>query len=230
MPQRNLAEREANRLIELQKDGIAAEEEVDRAKSNADALRAACRAAEGRSGREARNIATIEARLEESVLKAPFDGIIAEVNCELGEFVTPSPVGIPTLPAVDLIDRSSMYVSAPLDEVDAPHVKVGMTARITLDAFGDRVFAGEVHASRPTCWTSRSRLERWRSKCGSPIPKTSHACFLATAPTSRSCSRRTRTCFACRPRPCSRATRSWCTTASGTLAERRFEKGLSSWR
>ena len=35
---------------------------------------------------------------------SPVDGIVAEINSELFEYVTPSPVGIPTPPAVDLID------------------------------------------------------------------------------------------------------------------------------
>ena len=46
------------------------------------------------------------------------------------EFLTPSPPGIPTLPAVDLIDVSCLYVSAPIDEVDAAQLKVGMAGRI----------------------------------------------------------------------------------------------------
>ena len=41
-------------------------------------------------------IHVVEAELERTRLEAPFDGIVAEVNGEVGEFVTPSPVGIPT--------------------------------------------------------------------------------------------------------------------------------------
>ena len=52
-------------------------------------------------------------------LRAPFDGTVAEINGELGEVVTPSPIGVATLPAVDLMDISCLYVSAPIDEVDA---------------------------------------------------------------------------------------------------------------
>jgi hypothetical protein len=49
------------------------------------------------------------------------------VTGEVGEFTTPSPPGIPTPPAVDLIDDSCLYVSAPMDEVDAPRLKTGAT-------------------------------------------------------------------------------------------------------
>ena len=69
--------------------------------------------------------------------------MIAKVNGELGEFVTPSPVGIPTPPTVDLIDGSCLYISAPIDEVDAPRVQAGLKARISLDAFPNQTFPGD---------------------------------------------------------------------------------------
>ena len=42
--------------------------------------------------------------------------------------MTPSPIGVPTPPAVDLIDTTSLYASAPIDEVDAPDIRTGMQA------------------------------------------------------------------------------------------------------
>jgi HlyD family secretion protein len=67
----------------------------------------------------------------------------------VGEYVTPSPPGIPTPPAVDLIDYSCVLVSAPMDEVDAPSVQVAMPVRVTLDAFRDQVFPGRVRRVAP---------------------------------------------------------------------------------
>jgi HlyD family secretion protein len=42
-----------------------------------------------------------------------------------------------------------MFVSAPIDEVDASEVKVGQTARITLDAIKGKTFAGKVKRIAP---------------------------------------------------------------------------------
>ena len=84
------------------------------------------------------------ALLDQATLRAPFAGIVAQINGEVGEFVTPSPPGIPTPPAVDLIDDSCLYVEAPIDEVDAARVKSGMPVRISLDAFRGQSFAGTV--------------------------------------------------------------------------------------
>jgi HlyD family secretion protein len=90
-----------------------------------------------------------QAELERTRLKAPFDGVVAEVSGELNEYVTPSPPGIPTPPAVDLIDDSCFYISAPIDEVDAPRVRLGAEARVTLDAYGERAFPGRVRRIAP---------------------------------------------------------------------------------
>ena len=77
------------------------------------------------------------------------DGVVADISGELGEYATPSPPGIPTLPAIDLIDDSCMYVSAPIDEVDASRLKVGLRSRITLDAIKGRTFGGKVRRIAP---------------------------------------------------------------------------------
>jgi HlyD family secretion protein len=50
---------------------------------------------------------------------------------------------------VDLVDASCIYVTAPIDEVDAPRVNEGMRARVTLDAFKDRHFAAHVRRVAP---------------------------------------------------------------------------------
>ena len=143
------AQREANRLTMLLADGLASEEDTDRAVGIAESNAAGCTAAEDSARVAAARVEVTEAALERTRLVAPFAGIIAEINGELGEFVTPSPVGIPTPPTVDLIDTTCLYISAPIDEVDAPAVREGLPARISLDAFSDRTFSGHVRRVAP---------------------------------------------------------------------------------
>ena len=145
----DFAQREANRLTMLLDDGLASEEDADRAVGLAESSAAACTAAQDGAQVSAARIEVTEASLERTRLVAPFAGIIAEINGELGEFVTPSPIGVPTPPTVDLIDSSCLYISAPIDEVDAPAVREGLPARITLDAFADRTFSGHVRRVAP---------------------------------------------------------------------------------
>jgi HlyD family secretion protein len=48
-----------------------------------------------------------------------------------------------------LIDTSCLYVTAPIDEVDAPEITTNMTARISLDAFGKTFFEAKVRRIAP---------------------------------------------------------------------------------
>ena len=50
---------------------------------------------------------------------------------------------------VDLIDNNCLYISAPIDEVDAPAVQLGLPVRITLDAFPGKPFEGKVRRIAP---------------------------------------------------------------------------------
>ncbi len=140
----DVAHREADRLVKLQKKGLASVEKTDQAVGDSRAKQAACDAAKASQKEAEARIKVATAALERTILRAPFDGTVAEINGELGEVVTPSPVGIATPPAIDLIDNRCMYISAPIDEVDAAAIRTGMKARITLDAFPDKNFAGRV--------------------------------------------------------------------------------------
>jgi len=147
--QAELAQTEAQRLAKLREQKLASEELAGKAISLSLSGAAACDAATANVSVSKARLSLANAILDKTRLTAPFDGTIAEVNGELGEYVTPSPVGIPTPPAIDLIDISCLYVSAPIDEVDAPEIRAGMTARISLDAFGREYFEGRVRRVAP---------------------------------------------------------------------------------
>ncbi|HEY5994453.1 MAG TPA: efflux RND transporter periplasmic adaptor subunit [Gallionellaceae bacterium] len=147
--QADLAEKEAVRAHQLRTQGFISPEGLDQKDSAAKVARAGCESARSQIDQGRARIEAARAELERMTLRAPFAGVVADISGELGEFSTPSPPGIPTLPAIDLIDNSCMYVSAPIDEVDASHVRVGQTARITLDAIKGKVFPGKVRRIAP---------------------------------------------------------------------------------
>ena len=144
-----VAQREADRLVKLYDKKVASEEKTDKAVTDAKALGADCKAAKASVLMSEARIGVVKANLDRTRLIAPFDGIVAEINGELSEFVTPSPIGIATPPVVDLIDNTCFYITAPIDEVDVPKIALGMAARVSLDAFGDRRFPGKVHRIAP---------------------------------------------------------------------------------
>lgn len=138
------ARRAADRKQVLRKTRVVSEEDLERSLAQAESQAADCQAARTSARVSVESVGVVMAQLEKTRLTAPFDGVIVEVNGELGEYVTPSPPGIPTLPAIDMIDRSCFYVVAPIDEVDAARIAANMSARISLDAYRGKVFPATV--------------------------------------------------------------------------------------
>lgn len=143
------ADRELKRLQGLSKDKLISEERLDYAATEAEAKRADCNRARAEIQVSDAKISLIQTQLERTRVRAPFDGTVAEVNAELGEYVTPSPPGILTLPVIDLLDLGCLYVSAPIDEVDAPPINKGMSACVSLDAFPEKICQGFVRRIAP---------------------------------------------------------------------------------
>jgi len=143
------AQRDADRTAQLAAKGFVSPQSTENARADARARQANCDALAADVKRAQAQISVTQVGLERTTLTAPFAGIVAKITGEVGEFTTPSPPGIPTPPAVDLIDDSCLYVSAPMDEVDAPKLKAGQPARITLDALPGKVFAGHVRRIAP---------------------------------------------------------------------------------
>lgn len=143
------AERELARAQRLGDERIVSREMLERVASERDVANSACEASKARVAQAGAALDFARAQLAKTVLRAPFGGVVAELRCELGEWITPSPTGIPMPPVADLIDASSVYVTAPLDEVDIARVRVGLPVKVTLDAFPGRSFAGRVRRVAP---------------------------------------------------------------------------------
>lgn len=101
---------------------------LDAAQSRYDAARAAMRSA--------------AVSVDRSVIKAPFSGVLASVDAEKGETASPG------MPLMRLIRLDPIKVSVSLSDRDVTNVKVGMKARISLDARGN-LLEGEVKLIKP---------------------------------------------------------------------------------
>ncbi|MCH9638192.1 MAG: efflux RND transporter periplasmic adaptor subunit, partial [Betaproteobacteria bacterium] len=143
------AMRESIRMQQLVSKGFISSQGAEDADANARARQASCDAAISDIKRAESQVLVTEASLDRTTITAPFAGVIGKITGELGEYTTPSPPGVPTPPAIDLIDDTCLYVSAPMDEVDAPKIKLGQPARITLDAMSELVFEGAIKRIAP---------------------------------------------------------------------------------
>lgn len=143
------AEREAVRMAKLRERSFVSVGAEEKARFEAQSRRASCEAARADVAQAQARVKVTKVEQGRTVLIAPFDGIVADIVGELGEYTTPSPPGVATPPAIDLIDDSCLYIEAPMDEVDAPRIQVGQTARITLDALPGKVIPGHVKRVAP---------------------------------------------------------------------------------
>jgi len=77
-------------------------------------------------------------RLREAAIVSPINGVVLRKNLEAGEMAN-SGVSILTL-----VDPTDLWLRAYVPETDIGRIKVGMAARITIDAYKDRTFSGKI--------------------------------------------------------------------------------------
>lgn len=84
-------------------------------------------------------------RLQDTRVFAPIDGVVSTRNVEIGRIIASgiSNVGGGTT-VLTLADLSRLFILASVDESDIGKVEVGQTATITVDAFPETVFSGQV--------------------------------------------------------------------------------------
>ncbi len=143
------AERESERQTALFKQGFVSGSRDEQARADAQARRAGCDAAKADVLQTQARVNATRVEQNRTVLYAPFAGTVAKIVGEVGEYSTPSPPGVPTPPAIDLIDDTCLYVRAPMDEVDAPKITAGQTVRISFDALPKQSFPGTVKRVAP---------------------------------------------------------------------------------
>ena len=143
------AEREAARQEGLFERKFVSASRVEQARTEARARRAGCDTARADTRTAEAQITATSTDRQRTVLIAPFAGTVAKITGELGEYSTPSPPGVPTPPAIDLIDDSCLYVKAPMDEIDAPKIHPDQRTRVTLDALPGKVFEARVKRIAP---------------------------------------------------------------------------------
>jgi HlyD family secretion protein len=141
--------RELSRLSRLAKEGIVSTDALDQAQTATRTAEASCRSARAAVEQARAGVDLSSRRVQQSVLRAPFDGIVGDLSVEVGEWTTPSPPGMPIPPVMDILDPDSIYISAPMDEVDSSRIHAGQPVRVTVDAYPGRDFAGHVRRVAP---------------------------------------------------------------------------------
>lgn len=140
----DLAAKELVRTEGLFAKGIASDQQLDMGRTERDRTRAACEAARAGIAEAQAGVDSARVAVSLTELRAPFAGVVADLTTELGEWITPAPPGVPIPPVIDLLDPSSIYVSAPIDEVDSERVSVGQEVRLSVDSRRGEHFPGHL--------------------------------------------------------------------------------------
>jgi HlyD family secretion protein len=146
---RDRAKRELARTQRLAEQNVASEDRLDALQYAYDSARVLCEGARAELAQARAQLLSAEAELAKTVIAAPFSGIVAEVNVEVGEWVTPSPPLLTSPSVVDLIDPESIYISAPMDEVDSGEIRAGLPVKLTVDSRPGESFRGTVSRVAP---------------------------------------------------------------------------------
>jgi HlyD family secretion protein len=90
---------------------------------------------------------TVEAQLNDTIIRAPFTGMVTKKYSDPGSFVTPTTAGssVEGSASNSILTLASTYqVVAYLDEANVARVNVGQPVKITADSYPDRTFSGTV--------------------------------------------------------------------------------------
>ena len=104
-------------------------------------------------------VKSAEVALENTLIRAPFDGTVLTKSAEVGEMVAPlASTGSSRGAVVTLADMSSLEVEADVAEANIDRVRTGLPCEITLDAYPDTRYPGKVVKIVPTADRSRATV------------------------------------------------------------------------
>ncbi len=125
--------------------------------------------------------------VEQTLIRAPFDGIVLTKNANVGDIITPFSSAADSKGAVvNMADMETLEVEADVSESSISKIVVGMPAEIQLDAYPDLRLLGEVSRIVPTVDRSKATLlvkVAFREKDARALPDMSAKVgFLQRAP------------------------------------------------
>jgi HlyD family secretion protein len=135
------AQRDLERARQLASRDLISKEELQRAETTRAQARARLMAAEARVESARATLKSSQHELSKVTVTAPASGVITRLDVEQGEFAF---TGLnPTL-LLTIANLSTLQAEIEVDETDVVNVQPGQPARITVDAFPDTTFTGEV--------------------------------------------------------------------------------------
>jgi RND family efflux transporter MFP subunit len=148
----NSAENTFNREKELLQKGLSSQQTFDQAEASYNRLLASIEVANAR-------IKQYEVAIENTLIRAPFDGTVLTKNAEVGEIVAPFGGSTTSKTAVVTIaDMKSLLVEADVSESNIEKIEVNQDCEIILDAYPEKSYAAYVFKIVPTADRSKATV------------------------------------------------------------------------
>ncbi|PWT74236.1 MAG: efflux RND transporter periplasmic adaptor subunit, partial [Proteobacteria bacterium] len=97
------------------------------------------------------NVKAAQLAIDQTLIRAPFDGVVLTKHANVGDNITPFSNAIDTKGAVVTIaDMRTLEVEADVSESSLAKIKVGQPVEVQLDAVGEQRFQGTVNRIVPT--------------------------------------------------------------------------------
>ena len=154
--------REARRAqdVHAQNAQLISQQGLDSADSRAAQAVARAQAESARVDAAASALGVARANLENTLIRAPFTGVVLTKDAEVGEVVAPSVGGGLTRGAVvTMADFATLEVEVDVNEAYIARIRAGEPARITLDAYPDTAFRGSVRLVVPTADRQKATVQ-----------------------------------------------------------------------
>src|SRR4051812_47626924 len=134
------AERELRRAHQLAESKIATQSELDRAEADVESLRARLGRQQADVAVAAREVALWKQQVDDTIIRAPFAGIVTRKNAQPGEMISPMSAGgsFTRTGICTLVDMSSLEIEVDVNESYINRVKPGQPVEATLDSDPER--------------------------------------------------------------------------------------------
>jgi HlyD family secretion protein len=147
----SLAQENLKRQRDLWRQELTTRESLDRAETDVKVREAEVRQAEQqlrtqdqRIRQERAGLANARYNLSKVRIESPIDGLVTRRAIELGEMVVIGTMNNPGTVMLTIADMSVIEAEIEVDETDIPSIRMGQTAKITIDAMPDKSFTGKV--------------------------------------------------------------------------------------
>ena len=148
----NDAKKNYERQQALLKTGSTTESNLEAAETNYKKVLASINIAKAR-------VQEMEVALENTLIRAPFDGTVLTKNADVGEMVAPLGAGANARAAVvTMADMSSLQVEADVSEANIEKISIGQDCQISLDAYPNDYYQGYVAKIIPTADRSKGTV------------------------------------------------------------------------